>query len=269
MRKRHKPALVIQCAWRSYVARKELSKMKYVYNHRIEQIKNSKIAKLGKYKNNNNAEFAGIKTYAGEPKRLTLEKSEKKISNKKSPKRGKELSFVSGIVDDLKIDKEATYKPYLVRFNKEDHLKKNQNKEDLEIYQQRLFILKFTKINNFEKLSNGDFIILRKDVNFFDKKLRTPLYYAVKSQNMKIIEFLLESGARPNTIVGKKETVLHLAFSIGNYEIIKLLMLFGANPFIQNFVGKLPHQVANPGIKEHHLEEFVRKYLENPRGSQF
>lgn len=65
----------------------------------------------------------------------------------------------------------------------------------------------------------------------------TPLFLAVKNNNLTYTNMLLEFGADPNTIVDNKiggESPLTLASSQGYFEIAELLLDYGADPNMQN-----------------------------------
>ncbi|KAK2714216.1 hypothetical protein QYM36_008698 [Artemia franciscana] len=72
-------------------------------------------------------------------------------------------------------------------------------------------------------------------VDVLDSDNRTALYDAVikvsiyaKKDKIRVIEYLLEKGADPNSKDHKCNTVLHIAASIGNLDVCKLLVSKGA-----------------------------------------
>ncbi|MEM7184992.1 MAG: ankyrin repeat domain-containing protein, partial [Spirochaetota bacterium] len=69
------------------------------------------------------------------------------------------------------------------------------------------------------------------NVNVRDKLGRTPLHYAVDSENMKIISYLLEKQ-KANVNVKDREgnSPLHAAVSQGNLKIVTYLLSKGADP---------------------------------------
>jgi ankyrin repeat protein len=69
------------------------------------------------------------------------------------------------------------------------------------------------------------------DVNFLDANGNTPLLVATKEENpdIKVIEFLLDNGAKPDIFNKSGETALGVATEKGEFEIVKLLVEKGAD----------------------------------------
>ncbi|XP_047046190.1 ankyrin repeat and SOCS box protein 5-like [Lolium rigidum] len=70
--------------------------------------------------------------------------------------------------------------------------------------------------------------VLRVDVNSADDEGRTPLVYAVISENAPVVKYLLDHGADPDKADNDKLTPLHSAAGLGDCEMIKLLLAKGA-----------------------------------------
>ncbi|CAH1110875.1 unnamed protein product [Psylliodes chrysocephalus] len=62
---------------------------------------------------------------------------------------------------------------------------------------------------------------------------RSPLFFAVQSSAAECVKELLENNANPNTYQIFTETPLHVAAALGNPEIIKLLLQYGAAVNVQ------------------------------------
>uniref|UniRef100_A0AAY4AUN6 SOCS box domain-containing protein n=1 Tax=Denticeps clupeoides TaxID=299321 RepID=A0AAY4AUN6_9TELE len=60
----------------------------------------------------------------------------------------------------------------------------------------------------------------------YDDQRRSALYFAVCNEDLKSVEILLEAGAMPNQDPVK---CLQVALRIGNYELINMLLRYGAN----------------------------------------
>lgn len=84
--------------------------------------------------------------------------------------------------------------------------------------------------------------IFENNINKIDKNENTLLFYAVKNNNKKIAEFLLEHDADPNIANNNKNTPLHIAFSSRNYEMVNLLIRYKANEGIKNLNGLAPYE---------------------------
>lgn len=77
------------------------------------------------------------------------------------------------------------------------------------------------------------------DIDAFDDLSRTPLHYAVENERYQAAELLIDLGAVVNRhdeeMIG--ETPLSLAVQ-GDYpEMVELLLMHGANPDIQGWMG--------------------------------
>ncbi|XP_047072086.1 serine/threonine-protein phosphatase 6 regulatory ankyrin repeat subunit B-like [Lolium rigidum] len=69
---------------------------------------------------------------------------------------------------------------------------------------------------------------LRVDVNAADDKGRTPLVFAVHSENAAVVNYLLDHGADPDKADDVGLTPLHSAAGIGDCEMIEMLLAKGA-----------------------------------------
>lgn len=89
------------------------------------------------------------------------------------------------------------------------------------------------------------------DPNVLDGHGHTALWYAVLKGD-DLTKFLLDLF--PDIDVNKTqlhgETVLHCAARIRNVEIIKLLLLHGADPSIRNATGKTAEDIARAGTNQ-------------------
>ena len=88
------------------------------------------------------------------------------------------------------------------------------------------------KNNNkiYELLLNSPFLFL----NFQDQDGNSYLHLSVKNQNEKIIKNLIEKGININLQNKLGNTALHIAYEIGNNSIIKYLLEHGTNRLIKN-----------------------------------
>ncbi|GIY74335.1 glyco_hydro_20b domain-containing protein [Caerostris extrusa] len=100
------------------------------------------------------------------------------------------------------------------------------------------------------------------DVNSQDspESKNTALHWAVCFGKPEAVQCLLDLGAIPNVTNGQGVTPLHEAVKRKNLEIIKLLLMAGADPFLKSpkgkFIGKSPMDIAegNEEINQLFLE---------------
>ncbi len=66
------------------------------------------------------------------------------------------------------------------------------------------------------------------DLDARDALGRTPLYYAVYYEHLKIAGLLVKNGANVNVKHKANKTPLHLAAELGNIQMVRLLLKAGA-----------------------------------------
>ena len=81
------------------------------------------------------------------------------------------------------------------------------------------------------------------NLNYKDKKGNSYLHLAVKNRNDKKIETLIKKGINLNMQNNSGNTALHLAYEINNFIIIKLLIKSGINSKIKNKEGKIAKEI--------------------------
>lgn len=157
----------------------------------------------------------------------------------------KRVGYEFGVEDFMKLEEETLFK-YV-----KEHFEELREEENLEKMIEALIGL---------------------NVNFKGKNESvTMLYLAVKKQdNLELIERLLKQGADPNILIGPEETTcLHLACSLGNWKIVNLLIEFGAKVDEPNNSLETPIfkacEAGHFGIFSKLLEEGVRieNYINN------
>lgn len=90
------------------------------------------------------------------------------------------------------------------------------------------------------KLDIAKYIINKNnDFNIIDYNFISPLYQAILKEDLEIIELLLEKNANPN-LINKNKSVLHIACSVQNLLIVKLLIKYAVNVNIQDNDGRIP-----------------------------
>ena len=88
--------------------------------------------------------------------------------------------------------------------------------------------------NLWQDSSKGDFPAVQKsiksgaDLNARDALGRTPLYYAVSNEHLKVVELLVKNGANVNAKHKANKISLHLAAELGNQKMIRSLLKAGS-----------------------------------------
>jgi ankyrin repeat protein len=93
-------------------------------------------------------------------------------------------------------------------------------------------------------------LLQRTDVNVQDKDGYSPLFLATRSENIPIIEALINRGANVNARNKLGNTPLYEAVRRANLAMVKLLYNKGADLDVQNIYGWAPLHLAVGGCKE-------------------
>ena len=137
-----------------------------------------------------------------------------------------------------------------------DHLKKSKETaavslRDYNFSRSDNMLFSFVKIKQIEKIRDHKPEFTLEQINKYDRKNQTPLWYAVQKNYYDIVKELLERGAEVNKVCGNnKDTVLHKACENNNVEIVKLLLEYGADYTAYNLDLKTPLAVATKEVKE-------------------
>ena len=81
------------------------------------------------------------------------------------------------------------------------------------------------------------------DFNAQDKKMMTPLFYAIKKESEAAVKLLLDAGAKPNKHC-QNVYPLHLAAQKGNLKICQILIDHGASNYQADTKGRTPADIA-------------------------
>lgn len=89
-------------------------------------------------------------------------------------------------------------------------------------------------------------VLLEKgaDPSFQDESCQTPLHFAIKTGNLELFKFLLEKGANLNVCDKFKETLIHFGVKNGNLEFVKLMLEKGTDVNTQDFFKNTPLHFA-------------------------
>lgn len=83
-----------------------------------------------------------------------------------------------------------------------------------------------------------------KDLFLKDSFNRNLLYLASRNEHTKLCEYLINKGLSLNEVSNDGNTALHIAAFYGHYDVVKLLLNYGAKINIKNNSGKLPKDLA-------------------------
>ena len=94
--------------------------------------------------------------------------------------------------------------------------------------------------------ANGDLERVEKlidagaDIHFFDEMSKSALHYAVEGAHRQLVHWLIEKGANVNAHLRDNagDTPMTIAAYQGHFEISKLLLQAGADPYITAWMGK-------------------------------
>ncbi|KAJ5073021.1 no mechanoreceptor potential c isoform d-related [Anaeramoeba ignava] len=116
-------------------------------------------------------------------------------------------------------------------------------KIDCQDFESKYSALHFAFFNS--DLDAIDFLISQSiPLDLQDVNGRTVLMLAISAQNSEVVSKLIASGADVNIQNFKKQSALHLSIEQNNVPLSKLLMENGANPNIQDENGETPLHLA-------------------------
>jgi len=99
-----------------------------------------------------------------------------------------------------------------------------------------------------------------------DKLENYALHYAAEQGRVKMCKELLAHQADPNRLNKLLQTPLHLAMKNENLECVQLLIEHGANPYLYDKLGNLPHnysRVSSAGVKKILVDSEVNPNIKN------
>jgi len=96
------------------------------------------------------------------------------------------------------------------------------------------------KNNNLAFLKLYGELISKADLNARDETKNTALYYASKNGNYKMVEKLVNLGAKVDLKNEWHDTALHAAFKNRDARMVRLLIDRGADIFARNHEGMSP-----------------------------
>lgn len=95
--------------------------------------------------------------------------------------------------------------------------------------------------------------------NVLERSVCEFLHQAIRAADIAAVErHLSVNQANPNLHNGRGDTALHLAFYIGNIEIVYLLLQHGADPFIENAQNQTPYAMyLMYGVRDSRIARFM------------
>lgn len=101
------------------------------------------------------------------------------------------------------------------------------------------------------------------DIDFFDELNRSALHYAVEGAHRRLVHLLLAKGADVNAHVSDNagDTPMTIAAYQGHYDICKLLLKSGADPYITAWMGNdaLYYAVKRNDANGERIKELITK----------
>ena len=131
------------------------------------------------------------------------------------------------------------------------------------------YALKKNNYKIYDLLLNSSFLYL----NFQDRDGNSYLHLSVKNQSEKIIKNLIEKGINLNLQNKLGDTALHIAYEIGNNNIIKYLIEHGINRIIKNKENKKAEEIKSLTINKnqsvHNYNSICKTMINNKSTSEF
>ena len=131
------------------------------------------------------------------------------------------------------------------------------------------YALKKNNYKIYDLLLNSPFLYL----NFQDRDGNSYLHLSVKNQSEKIIKNLIEKGINLNLQNKLGDTALHIAYEIGNNNIIKYLIEHGINRIIKNKENKKAEEIKSLTINKnqsvHNYNSICKTMINNKSTSEF
>ena len=131
------------------------------------------------------------------------------------------------------------------------------------------YALKKNNFKIYDLILNSPFLYL----NFQNRDGNSYLHLAVKNQNEKIIKNLIEKGINLNLQNKLGNTALHLAYEIGNNNIIRFLLEHGINRIIKNKENKKAEEIKTLTINKnqsfHNYNNICKSMVNNKSTNEF
>jgi len=115
------------------------------------------------------------------------------------------------------------------------------------------------KNKNYKKVNS--FLLNHNNVDFFLKDKNTPLFYAIDIGDIQVVKLLIEYGANIHNVNSNLKTALHIAVE-GNYiDIVRLLLENDIDISSQDIYGQIPMFYAQENANTEIIE--LLKYFDN------
>lgn len=152
---------------------------------------------------------------------------------------------------------------YLVEHGADINYANQQDKNKTALH----YAAENARLETIEYLVNLDI-----DINVKDSIGKTALHYLAGHANdsqthLRCLKFLLKQARFIDDLDNEGNTVLHLAVKRMNFERVKLLMQYGANPVQVNMNGETPYSIACD-IKQNDVMNFLMPYVQAQRENE-
>lgn len=124
----------------------------------------------------------------------------------------------------------------------------------------------------FELIENSDYDAIKREIDSFDLECvnddgDTPLHYAVKNEDIELLEILL--GYVPDIDVENEEgeTALHLAVKTSDIDLVQMLIDSGANIDVKDGKKRTPAVLASQ-LKEDVIYRLLREAGQEEMGGR-
>ena len=115
------------------------------------------------------------------------------------------------------------------------------------------------KNKNYKKVNS--FLLNHNNIDFFIKDKNTPLFYAIDIGDIQVVKLLIEYGANIHSVNSNLKTALHIAVEGNHVDIVRLLLENDIDISSQDIYGQTPMIYAKENSNNEIIE--LLKYFDN------